>query len=514
MAYPSIQLPMKPNAFSRREFLSLTTLGVLGHWLPWTPTLSAASDVTSWDPHRPFPGLGQELRVQPIFMYRLPEKMEMASWRSWGGIQSEAAVAEEINRITSELYTLHSQAGFPLRILPAAKVTSLQDAEKLAATDYHVTLLYACTGSGEVLRRCMDLKPDTLVFVRHRSGPIYYWYEALSVKYLRKGPAGSPSGDPPGNVHVDDVVVDDYNEVLWRLRALSGIRNLLESRIVALGGPWGKYAPDAPQKAQERFRLHIIDAAYEDFEPRLQSAKADASRMSRARQWTEQFLSLPGTELLTQKQYVVNAFLLYDLFQELMREHEAAVFTIKNCMRTIIPMAETTACLTLALLNDDGRIAFCESDFVAIPPGLLLRYIANKPVFLHNSTFPHQGLVTCAHCTCPRRLDGNNYEPVKIVTHYESDYGAAPKVEIPVGQEVTFVDPDYSHPRWVGFKGTVSSNPFYEICRSQQDVNIQGNWKGLLDEVRDSHWIMVYGDYLKELAYAARKLGIQWATLT
>jgi hypothetical protein len=144
---------------------------------------------------------------------------------------------------------------------------------------------------------------------------------------------------------------------------------------------------------------------------------------------------------------------------------------------------------------------------------LLLRYIAGKPVFLHNSTFPHQRTVTCAHCTCPRRLDGRKYEPAKIVTHYESDYGAATKVDMPIGQRVTFIDPEYSTTRWVGFAGTVKANPAYDICRSQQDVEIRGDWKRLVSEVRDSHWMMVYGDYLPELGYATRKLGLEWVSL-
>jgi len=217
---------------------------------------------------------------------------------------------------------------------------------------------------------------------------------------------------------------------------------------------------------------------------------------------------------MTDKQFVVNAFVLYGVFKELMRENNAPAFTIKNCMRTIMPMSKTTACLTLSLINDEGLLAFCESDFVVIPSGILLHYIAGTPVFLHNSTFPHNGMVTCAHCSAPRRMDASRYEPTKIVTHYESEYGAAPKVEIPIGQEVTFIDPEYSTGRWVGFTGTVESNPFYEICRSQQDVLIQGDWKKLLKEARDSHWMMVYGDYLKEAEYAARKIGITWAGIS
>lgn len=105
-----------------------------------------------------------------------------------------------------------------------------------------------------------------------------------------------------------------------------------------------------------------------------------------------------------------------------MAEHDAGAFTIKSCMGTVIPMAETTACLSLGLLNDEGRLAFCESDFVIIPAGILMRYVSDKPVFLHNSTFPHNRMVTCAHCTSPRRLDGRNYAPVKGMTHYESEY--------------------------------------------------------------------------------------------
>ena len=101
--------------------------------------------------------------------------------------------------------------------------------------------------------------------------------------------------------------------------------------------------------------------------------------------------------------------------------------------------------MPLSWLNDEGYIAFCESDFVIVPPGILLHYIAGKPVFMHNSTFPHKAIVTCAHCTAPRRMDGKRYEPVRIMTHYESDFGAAPKVEMPIGQQVCAISPEYAH---------------------------------------------------------------------
>lgn len=255
--------------------------------------------------------------------------------------------------------------------------------------------------------------------------------------------------------------------------------------------------------------VHLFGHVGRDWRKFL-SARADSARVALAERWAQKYLALPGTALETDRKFVVNAFVLYGVFKDVMRENGTGVFTINQCMGTIMPMSETTACLPLSLLNDEGLMAFCESDFVIIPAAVLLRYIVSKPVFLHNSTFPHNGLVTCAHCTAPRRMNGTRYEPVRILTHYESEFGAAPKIAMPKGQEVTCIDPEYATCRWVGVRGVVESNPFYPICRSQQDVRIQGHWKKLLNEIRDSHWVMAYGNYLKEIGHAAPRIGVTW----
>jgi hypothetical protein len=501
---------------SRRRFLGQLSASLAGGFSLLTPQLLAASELTPWDPRRPFRKLGRPLRVQPVFMFQLPTRRDATSWRSWGGIQSQTAVAEECDRIANACKHLTAQAEFPLEFLPLVRVTSADAAAKLADTPADVTLLHACTGPADLLQACLRARPDNLIFVRQKSGPAYYWYEALSARLLRTdSPAASGPPTPPAPApHVQDVVVDDPTELLWRLRALFAVKNLRGSRIVALGGPWGKYSPDAPRLAEERYGLKIIDVPYRDFEPRLQRARADRQRVAEAERCAARFLKLPHTKLATERRFVTNAFLLHQLFQELLLENDASIFTIKSCMNTIIPMAETTACLTLAFMNDEGVMAFCESDFVIIPAGILLRYLADKPVFLHNSTFPHAGSVTCAHCTCPRRMDARSYAPAKIVTHYESDYGAAPKIDMPIGQQLTFIDPEYSTRRWLGFTGQVTDNPAYDICRSQQNVRIHGDWKRLVNEVRDSHWVMAYGHYLNETGFALRKLGLEWVNIS
>jgi hypothetical protein len=170
--------------------------------------------------------------------------------------------------------------------------------------------------------------------------------------------------------------------------------------------------------------------------------------------------------------------------------------------------------MSLSLLNDAGYQAYCESDFVVIPSGILLHGITGLPVFLNDPTYPHHGVVTLAHCTAPRKMDGKNLEPVRILTHFESDYGAAPKVEMPKGKKLTNIVPDFSFQKWVGFEGEVAGNPFMPICRSQIDVGILGNERKLVDEMRGFHWMTGYGNYLEETGYALSKVGIEWLNVS
>jgi len=502
----------------RREFVELMMTTAGGSPL-LASTLASSQDRpparNPWDPDRPFSTSGKTLRVQPVLIYYVPTPKEAASWKSWGGVQTEETAAEEVNRIGQELKRVTATAGFPLEVLPLVKVASVEQAAAIRHPEGAVTIIYAAAGPGPLLRACIPPAGDAIIFVRHRSGPVSKYYETLSVRYLRSNRPPPPplNSAETQRLSVQDVVVDDLDDLVWRLRALYGVRNFLGARILALGGPMGKYAPEAPQVARERFKLDIVEVRYDDVGKRIRSALKEPGRLAQAERSTDRYLRLPGTTLETNRKFVVNAFVLYGIIKELMEEHHAAAFTINQCMGTILPIAETTACLPLSLLNDEGVPAFCESDFVIIPAGILLRYIAGRPVFLHNSTFPHNGIVTCAHCTAPRRMNSVRYEPARVLTHFESDYGAAPKVEIPKGQEVTFIDPEYATCRWVGIKGVVESNPFYEICRSQQEVRIQRDWKKLLNEVRDSHWVMVYGDFLNEIGYAAPRIGVTWDTV-
>jgi len=142
-----------------------------------------------------------------------------------------------------------------------------------------------------------------------------------------------------------------------------------------------------------------------------------------------------------------------------MAEAGATNLGVADCMTGLIPILDTPPCLALAELNDEGLTAFCHTDLTHTMPGVLMRWIAGKPSFVCNANFPHHGLLTLAHCAAPRKMNGRDLEPTRIMTHYESDYGAATKVEYRRGQVVTCIVPNLRSTKWFAF-GAGLSIPF------------------------------------------------------
>jgi len=456
--------------------------------------------------------IGRPLRLKPALVYQLHHRRQAWSWRPWGGLHSEQDVQQELKRIESELRRLKEKADFPMEVQPVALVRNQQQAAAVRDSDCDAVVIYAAGGGRGELDTIASSKKPTVMFLRHKSGPVYLWYEIAHPHFLRRATDEYKQPD----MDVWDIVVDDYEQVLWRLRALYGLTNAVGAKIVAIGnaGGWGEGRTLGPEIAKKIWKLDIRPVSYKELEPMIKKALNDKATLEQAKRQTKEYLGQKGVTLRTELKFVVHAFVLTKVFKQLMERADAPAITVNQCMGTIIPMAQTTACMPLSLLNDEGLMAFCESDFVVIPAGILLRYISGKPVFLNDPTHPHDGVTTCAHCTAPRRMNGRDREPVEIHTHFESDYGAAPKVLMRKGQVITNIVPDFHSQKWLGCRGKIIGHPFYDICRSQIDLTIEGDWRALLEDMRGFHWMSCYGDYLREVGYACKKLGIGWRNIS
>ena len=498
---------------TRRQFLSeaaAVTAGGLA--LSESPLLDA---VSAKEPVHQLP-VTKPLKVQPVLAYALYERRPSTSWRWWGGILSEQDATEEKERIHGELTQMAASAGFPLEILPVAVVQNPDQAQAVAKCDHDAAIVYPASGldgwEGKTLKAFTGSGKWTLMFLRHRSGPVYFWYGFTDLALLR---TVQDVGTHPV-IGIEDIVVDDTPELQWRLRALFGLKNIMGKRIVAVGGPGGigPEGSQSPDRARETWKLDIVTVPYPELAESINRARRNDALVKRASDEAEKYLRQKGLTFDTSKDFIKKSFLLYDLFKTMMDEARTDSITVNECLSTIMPIAETSACLPLSMLSDEGYTGFCESDFAVIPSGLLLHYISGKPVFLNDPTYPHQGVITLAHCTAPRKMDGEHLESARILTHYESDYGAAPKVEMKKGQAATVLDPDFAGRRWMGFEAEILDNPAFNMCRTQVEVRVKGDWKRVVPETRGYHWMLSYGQYLREVGYALKKVGVDWLNLS
>ena len=67
--------------------------------------------------------------------------------------------------------------------------------------------------------------------------------------------------------------------------------------------------------------------------------------------------------------------------------------------------------------------------------------------------------------------------------------------------------------RWTGFLAKVEAAPFLPICRSQIDVRFKAPAETVAERMPGFHWMTVYGDYLREVGYALKRIPIQWDNL-
>ena len=450
------------------------------------------------------------LIVKPILCHDVSQRREAASWRRWGDIQSVEAANEEIARIKTELDGVKQRADYPIDVLDISRCTDAKqmtghpDVEKC-----DVVLFY---GAGDGIYGVEKYGKDVIVFQRWNSGPVYRHIITVSARFLRQH---TDEQMLPG-IRNSDVVVDDPEELDWRFRALCGLKNTVGSKIITIGGAgaWSQPAGVVPELAKKFWKFEYHDVDYTELKKLIEEAKNDEKVMARAKKRADAYLKIPGTTLETEMDFFVHGFVLDEVFRLLMKKVDTNLITVNSCMGTIMPTSKTTACMTLTTLNDDGYLAFCESDFVVIPSGVLLGNICGKPVFLGNPGFPFKKTSTICHCTAPRKMDGKNYDPVRIVTHYESDYGAAPWVKVPLGTVTTHIAPSFKSDRWVGLKGTIVDVPFKpSACRTQITVRRECSDELLADNLVGFHWMTCFGDYRKEIGYALRRIGIPWHNL-
>ena len=124
-----------------------------------------------------------------------------------------------------------------------------------------------------------------------------------------------------------------------------------------------------------------------------------------------------------------DAAIMYLALASICKEEHLDAVTVK-CF-DLLSSCKTTACLALALLNDNGVIAGCEGDIPSICTMLAIYKALGRPSFMANpASIDSDNLsIDFAHCTIPTAM----VENCTLPSHFESGIGIGINGEVPLG---------------------------------------------------------------------------------
>ena len=183
----------------------------------------------------------------------------------------------------------------------------------------------------------------------------------------------------------------------------------------------------------------------------------------------------------------------YSAIKKICQEERLDAMTIR-CF-DIVKACNTTSCLALARLNDEGIVAGCEGDMQTLMTMLLAKKLCNEPAFMANPSILTDKTSMFAHCTVPLSM----CYKTSMRTHFESGIGVAVQGDLPLG--------DYTILKWGGRKldkffvteaKAIKNEYSNHFCRTQItfDVNLKPY---LLKHPIGNHHVIIKGRHADEI---------------
>jgi L-fucose isomerase-like protein len=160
---------------------------------------------------------------------------------------------------------------------------------------------------------------------------------------------------------------------------------------------------------------------------------------------------------------------------------------------------QTTGCLALAQLNDQGIIAGCEGDLVATVAMLWIhRMIGTIPWMANPSRIDlDRGSLSLAHCTVPRHGSGT----YRLRSHFESGLGVGIQGTMPTGPVTLVRIGGARMERLRVIDGDLKCNTDHaDLCRTQVEIEVgRDRLQELLAQPLGNHMVVVSGHHAASL---------------
>ncbi len=239
------------------------------------------------------------------------------------------------------------------------------------------------------------------------------------------------------------------------------------------------------QEVKKRFNINLVDIPTSELKEEIDKGLLDNITK----------LGLINS-LGKDNEYLDGALRIYSGLKRIIEKYNLKGFTIR-CF-DLIEEYKNTACLALAMLNDEGIVGTCEGDIPSMLTMFFIKACANQPSFQANPSRIDikTGNILFAHCTIPLNMVSN----VSFMTHFESDLGIGIRGKLDE-KDISLIklNPKLDHALFL--EGKIVSNPtLSNYCRTQIEVNLTDE-DGLYNFLRDdfgNHVIIAYGNIIPE----------------
>jgi L-fucose isomerase-like protein len=165
----------------------------------------------------------------------------------------------------------------------------------------------------------------------------------------------------------------------------------------------------------------------------------------------------------------------------------------------VIGDIDTTGCLALARLNDEGTIAGCEGDLVSTVTMMWVRELLGEVAWMANPSRarPMEDTLWLAHCTVPPSL----VSKLRLDTHFESNRGVGMHGDFALGPiTVVRVGGNEMEQIWLAEGEILHPGDEPDLCRTQVEIRLQdGAVTELLNEPLGNHLVMIRGHHADRL---------------
>ena len=274
---------------------------------------------------------------------------------------------------------------------------------------------------------------------------------------------------------------------------IGAYNSLKDNKLGVIGGAssWLIASPIEPKLIYQNYKINIVKIKMNELDELIEETEKEMLDSK----------DIPhSNELINKykdKEVIHQALVIYVALKKLVHKYELKGLTIR-CF-DLLKKYKNTACLALALLNEEGITAGCEGDIFALLTMHVVHALTGRSAFMANpSKFNYEDhSVLLAHCTVPLNMTSS----YSLTTHFESGLGIGVRGEMPEGRiTVCKIAPDYTLDNCVCMPASIKDNPDLPgYCRTQITVSLDE--EGLLDLLKASfgnHLVISYGDVYQD----------------